>query len=450
MVDPGQEAVEPLEELLAEHRLTPVAVLLTHGHFDHTFSVAPVCDGHDVPAFIHPDDRAMLADPLKGMSRDALAFFGGRLEMREPREVRTLDDGAQLELAGLALRVDHTPGHTPGSIVFGTATDEGVEVILAGDTLFAGSIGRTDLPGRRHRADDAQPARQAADPRRRHLRAARARPGHDDRAGAGVEPVPAGSRRCRRRGAGCDRRDRPTQPAEPSFAAPKGVPEYFPPESAGFEHVRNTLQTAADRAGYGLIELPVFEDTGLYARGVGESTDVVSKEMYTFADRGDRSVTLRPEGTAGVVRAVIEHGLDRGRAAGEAALRGPVLPLRAPAGGPLPAAAAGRGRGDRRGRPRAGRRGDRGRGRGLPGPRAHGVPAGADLARRRRLPPGLRRAAARLPRRARPRRGHPAPRAAQPAAGARRQASRGPRPASPTRRCWSTTSRRRRPRTTPR
>jgi histidyl-tRNA synthetase len=100
--------------------------------------------------------------------------------------------------------------------------------------------------------------------------------------------------------------ERPT-----SFAAPKGVPEYFPPESAGFEHVRNTLQTAADRAGYGLIELPVFEETGLYARGVGESTDVVSKEMYTFADRGDRSVTLRPEGTAGVVRAVIEHGLDR-------------------------------------------------------------------------------------------------------------------------------------------
>jgi histidyl-tRNA synthetase len=97
-----------------------------------------------------------------------------------------------------------------------------------------------------------------------------------------------------------------------SFAAPKGIPEYAPPESAAFEHVRNTLVAAADRAGYGLIELPVFEDTGLYARGVGESTDVVSKEMYTFADRGERSVTLRPEGTAGVIRSVIEHGLDRG------------------------------------------------------------------------------------------------------------------------------------------
>lgn len=96
-----------------------------------------------------------------------------------------------------------------------------------------------------------------------------------------------------------------------AFAAPKGIPEYYPPESAGFAHVRAILEAAADRAGYGLLELPVFEDTALYARGVGESTDVVSKEMYTFADRGDRSVTLRPEGTAGVVRAVIEHGLDR-------------------------------------------------------------------------------------------------------------------------------------------
>ncbi|WP_373202302.1 histidine--tRNA ligase [Mycobacterium marinum] len=96
------------------------------------------------------------------------------------------------------------------------------------------------------------------------------------------------------------------------FCAPKGVPDYVPPDSAQFVAVRDGLLTAARRAGYGHIELPIFEDTALFARGVGESTDVVSKEMYTFADRGDRSVTLRPEGTAGVVRAVIEHGLDRG------------------------------------------------------------------------------------------------------------------------------------------
>jgi histidyl-tRNA synthetase len=96
------------------------------------------------------------------------------------------------------------------------------------------------------------------------------------------------------------------------FSGPKGVPDYVPPESARFVAVRSALLDAARRAGYSDIELPIFEDTALFARGVGESTDVVSKEMYTFADRGNRSVTLRPEGTAGVVRAVIEHGLDRG------------------------------------------------------------------------------------------------------------------------------------------
>ncbi|TWG08458.1 histidine--tRNA ligase [Saccharopolyspora dendranthemae] len=98
-----------------------------------------------------------------------------------------------------------------------------------------------------------------------------------------------------------------------TFNAPKGIPEYFPPESAGFLAVRETLADAARRAGYGYIELPLFEDTSLFARGVGESTDVVSKEMYTFADRGGRSVTLRPEGTAGVIRSVIENSLDRGQ-----------------------------------------------------------------------------------------------------------------------------------------
>src|SRR4051812_47444037 len=100
--------------------------------------------------------------------------------------------------------------------------------------------------------------------------------------------------------------------ANTTISAPKGVPDYVPPLSRTFAAVRDPLVAAADRAGYAPIELPVFEDTALFARGVGESTDVVSKEMYTFADRGDRSVTLRPEGTAGVVRAVIEHGLDRG------------------------------------------------------------------------------------------------------------------------------------------
>lgn len=108
------------------------------------------------------------------------------------------------------------------------------------------------------------------------------------------------------------------------FSAPKGVPEYVPPASRTFEAVQGYFRHRAKIAGYGHIELPVFEDTALFARGVGESTDVVSKEMYTFADRGGRSVTLRPEGTAGVMRSVIEHGLDRGQ-----------LPVKLVYGGPF-------------------------------------------------------------------------------------------------------------------
>lgn len=97
------------------------------------------------------------------------------------------------------------------------------------------------------------------------------------------------------------------------YRAPKGVSEYLPPRSSAFEYVRERLLAPAKVAGYQLIELPVFEETELFARGVGDSTDVVMKEMYTFEDRGGRSISLRPEGTAGVMRAVIEHGLDRGQ-----------------------------------------------------------------------------------------------------------------------------------------
>ena len=98
-----------------------------------------------------------------------------------------------------------------------------------------------------------------------------------------------------------------------ALSAPKGVPDYVPPTSATFLAVRDEFVRQAHLAGFQHIELPIFEDTSLFARGVGESTDVVSKEMYTFADRGERSVTLRPEGTAGVMRAVIQHNLDRGQ-----------------------------------------------------------------------------------------------------------------------------------------
>ncbi|HEX9999567.1 MAG TPA: MBL fold metallo-hydrolase [Actinoplanes sp.] len=151
VVDPGQDAVEPLERVLAEHRLTPVAVLLTHGHFDHTFSVAPVCGARGITAYVHPGDREMLADPAKGLSMDLTELFGGRLPYTEPEDVAELTDGATLTLAGLEITVDHAPGHTGGSVLFrlpGAGTTwEAEQICLSGDVLFAGSIGRTDLPG---------------------------------------------------------------------------------------------------------------------------------------------------------------------------------------------------------------------------------------------------------------------------------------------------------------
>jgi hydroxyacylglutathione hydrolase len=147
IIDPGQDAEEPVAEALRKHKLSPVAALLTHGHFDHVFAVQPICDGNDIPAWIHSEDREMMTDPAKGISAQGAAFFGGRLRLREPAEVRELADGTVLELAGLTIAVDHTPGHTRGSVIFRSDLEEGGRLVFAGDTLFAGSIGRTDLVG---------------------------------------------------------------------------------------------------------------------------------------------------------------------------------------------------------------------------------------------------------------------------------------------------------------
>lgn len=118
-----------------------------------------------------------------------------------------------------------------------------------------------------------------------------------------------------------------------SLQAPKGVSEYFPPQSNIFERVNRQLENISLAANYHLIELPIFEDTELFTRGVGESTDVVTKEMYTFEDRGGRSLTLRPEGTAGVIRSIIEHGLDRGQLPVKVYYRGPFFRAERPQAG---------------------------------------------------------------------------------------------------------------------
>jgi len=153
VVDPGQDAAPGIAELVREHRLKPVAVLLTHGHVDHMWSVTPVAGTYDATAWIHPEDRHLLADPMAGISRESASMLlGGRYEFTEPDEVAELADGQRLELAGLEVVVDHTPGHTRGSVTFRTPYDgDGVsDVMFSGDLLFEGSIGRTDLPGGDH------------------------------------------------------------------------------------------------------------------------------------------------------------------------------------------------------------------------------------------------------------------------------------------------------------
>lgn len=158
VVDPGKDAAAGVDQVVREHRLKPVAVLVTHGHVDHMWCVAPVAGTYDATAWIHPDDRHLLTDPMVGMSRETTQMLlGGDYAWAEPDDVRELSDAQALEIAGLSFVVDHTPGHTEGSVTFRTPYDDSTpggqpisEVMFSGDLLFAGSIGRTDLPGGDH------------------------------------------------------------------------------------------------------------------------------------------------------------------------------------------------------------------------------------------------------------------------------------------------------------
>lgn len=155
VIDPGKDSADGVAAVIAEHRLKPVAVLVTHGHIDHMWSVAPVAGTYDATAWIHPADRHLLANPMAGMSAEGAAMLlGGKYEFAEPDSVEEMVDGQVLELAGLSFAVDHTPGHTQGSVTFRTpyAHQDIAELMFSGDLLFAGSIGRTDLPGGDHAA----------------------------------------------------------------------------------------------------------------------------------------------------------------------------------------------------------------------------------------------------------------------------------------------------------
>jgi len=142
VIDPGMPDVSfELADILSANNLKPVATLLTHGHLDHTFSVVPVCDGYGIPAYIHSEDRSLLLNPAAAVSPEFSATLSG-MTFSEPHEVKELKSGEEFELVGLKIKAIHSPGHTRGSLMF--LVDD--ETLVSGDVLFAGSIGRTDLP----------------------------------------------------------------------------------------------------------------------------------------------------------------------------------------------------------------------------------------------------------------------------------------------------------------
>jgi glyoxylase-like metal-dependent hydrolase (beta-lactamase superfamily II) len=142
IVDPGMPDVShQLTEILEKHNLKPVAVIATHGHLDHTFSIQPIADGYGIATYIHGEDRAFLAQPEKLISPEFAATIS-QMSFLEPQEVREVRNGDQIELVGLSFKAIHAPGHTRGSLMFEVSN----EVLISGDVLFAGSIGRTDLP----------------------------------------------------------------------------------------------------------------------------------------------------------------------------------------------------------------------------------------------------------------------------------------------------------------
>lgn len=148
IVDPGQDAEEQVRRQISESGLRPRAVLLTHGHLDHIWNAQQVADHYGVPAYIHPDDRAMLADPARGLSLDLSAMLKD-VTFTEPAEVIEVFDGDTLQFGSMSFDVDHVPGHSPGSVSFriSVETEEGPRmVVLGGDVLFQDGVGRTDLP----------------------------------------------------------------------------------------------------------------------------------------------------------------------------------------------------------------------------------------------------------------------------------------------------------------
>lgn len=149
IVDPGEDALAAVRATVTEHGLRPVAALLTHGHLDHAAALRQVTDAYGIPGYLHPADDYMLDDPLSALSPEFRQMLAGYdLPAMRPDELRHLAPDDVLSFGELELSVAHTPGHTGGSVLFALAgAGDRPEVLFTGDTLFAGSVGRTDLPG---------------------------------------------------------------------------------------------------------------------------------------------------------------------------------------------------------------------------------------------------------------------------------------------------------------
>lgn len=149
IIDPGFESAEQIAEIVKRDKLKPIATMLTHGHIDHMWSVAPVASGYGIPAVIHSSDRHLLSDPLSGVSRETQEMLMESLainaEFVQPEELIIFEESTTLNLAGIEFQLTHAPGHTEGSTIFSTTGNE--LNVFTGDVLFAGAIGRTDLPG---------------------------------------------------------------------------------------------------------------------------------------------------------------------------------------------------------------------------------------------------------------------------------------------------------------
>ena len=302
-----------------------------------------------------------------------------------------LEGGEAVTAAGIPFTVTSVPGHSPGHLAYHADGH-----LFSGDVLFAGSVGRTDLPGgdwRRAAGLDRDPAGRLPS---RDRRPPGPRPGDDARRRARAQPVPR----------------RPARVEAPGMSGkierPRGTHDVVPAEMPVWQRVTGEVERLCALYGYRKILTPVFEDTALFARTSGQGSDVVQKEMYTFTDRSDRSLTLRPEGTAPICRAYVEHGMHRDPQPQKLFTIAPMYRYGSPGRGRYREHWQASRRGDRHPRPGDRRRADPAVRHASASPRRRRLPPGAQLDRLPGVPPGLPRDAPRLARGERepPRCGH--------------------------------------------